>query len=143
MRRLLAALTLCISLLCPIALPVHAQQGKTAQQEQKTETVFITRTGKRYHRDGCRYLASSKIPVSLTGAKARGYTACKVCHPLTVPDPTRVSSLCASATSRAIRGGLLCGSKAGSTDSVRGRGTRRNGTVNSIFMMGLTSHEAE
>jgi hypothetical protein len=81
MRRLLAALTLCISLLCPVALPVPAQQGKAAQQDPKTETVYVTRTGKKYHRDGCRYLALSKIPISLKDAKSGGYTACKVCHP--------------------------------------------------------------
>ena len=81
MRRLLAALTLCISLLCPVALPVRAQQGTAAQQDPKTQTVYITRTGKRYHRDGCRYLAASKVASTLKDAKAKGYTACKVCHP--------------------------------------------------------------
>ena len=81
MRRLLAALTLCISLLVPVALPIPAQQDKAAQQDPQTQTVFVTRTGKKYHRDGCRYLATSKIPISLKDAKARGYTACKVCHP--------------------------------------------------------------
>ena len=79
MRRLLAALTLCLSLLCPVALQVRAQQGTAVQQDQKTQTVYITRTGKRYHRDGCRYLAASKIPISLKDAK--GDTPCKVCHP--------------------------------------------------------------
>ena len=81
MRRLLAALTLCISLLFPVALPIPAQQDKAAQQDQQTQTVYVTRTGKKYHRDECRYLALSKIPISLKDAKARGYTACKVCHP--------------------------------------------------------------
>ena len=81
MRRLLAALTLCISLLFPAALPVRAQQGPAAQPDQKAQTVYVTRTGKRYHRDGCRYLAASKIPISLKDAKTRGFTACKVCHP--------------------------------------------------------------
>jgi len=41
----------------------------------------ITRTGKKYHRDGYRYLSASKIAISLKDAKAKGYTACKVCHP--------------------------------------------------------------
>jgi hypothetical protein len=81
MRRLLAALTLCISLLFTVALPIPAQQDKAAQQDPKTQTVYVTRTGKKYHRDGCRYLSLSKIPISLKDAKAKGYTACKVCHP--------------------------------------------------------------
>jgi hypothetical protein len=50
-------------------------------EEPKAQTVYVTRTGKRYHRDGCRYLASSKIPISLKDAKAQGYTPCKVCRP--------------------------------------------------------------
>lgn len=44
-------------------------------------TVYITNTGKKYHRDGCRYLTKSKIPVSLSEAKARGYEPCSVCKP--------------------------------------------------------------
>jgi hypothetical protein len=80
MRRLLAALALALSLLCPVALPVAAQPG-TAQQDPKSQTVFITRTGKKYHTASCRYLASSKIPISLKDAKAKGFTACKVCRP--------------------------------------------------------------
>jgi competence protein ComEC len=80
MRRLLAALALCISLVCPVAVPVRAQ-GTAAQQEQKTQTVYVTRTGKKYHRDGCRYLAASRIAISLQDAKAKGFAACKVCHP--------------------------------------------------------------
>ena len=43
-------------------------------------TVYITRTGKKYHRDGCSYLRYSKIPISLTEAK-RGYSPCSVCEP--------------------------------------------------------------
>jgi hypothetical protein len=46
MRRLLAAFTLCISLLCPVALPVRAQHGTSAQQDHQTQTVYITRSGK-------------------------------------------------------------------------------------------------
>lgn len=80
MRRLLAALALALSLLVQAPLPVAAQPSHAAQDPQ-TQTVYVTRTGKRYHRGGCRYLASSKIPISLKDAKAGGYTPCKVCHP--------------------------------------------------------------
>jgi len=81
MRRLLATLTLVISVLCPAALPVVAQRGTVAQQDSQTQTVYITRSGKKYHLDGCRYLAASKTAIRLKDAKAKGYTACKVCHP--------------------------------------------------------------
>ena len=36
-------------------------------------TVYITRTGEKYHRNGCRYLSQSRIPISLSDAKAQGY----------------------------------------------------------------------
>jgi hypothetical protein len=82
MRRLLAALALCAFLMCPVSLPVGAQQGQSPpKQDPKSQTVYITRTGKKYHRDGCRYLAGGKTAISLKDAKAKGFTACKVCHP--------------------------------------------------------------
>ena len=43
-------------------------------------TVYITRTGEKYHESWCRYLSRSKIAISLGDALARGYTACSVCH---------------------------------------------------------------
>lgn len=45
-------------------------------------TVYITRTGTKYHRAGCRYLSKSAIPISLEQAKAR-YSPCSVCRPPT------------------------------------------------------------
>jgi hypothetical protein len=81
MRRLLATFTLCISFLCLTALPVPAQHDTVAQPDKQTQTVYITRTGKKYHRDGCQHLGASKIAISLKDAKAKGYTACKACHP--------------------------------------------------------------
>lgn len=46
-----------------------------------TITVYITKTGEKYHRAGCRYLSKSMIPIALESAKARGYTPCSVCKP--------------------------------------------------------------
>lgn len=43
--------------------------------------VYITETGECYHRDGCRYLSHSRIPVRLKDAKAQGYRPCSVCDP--------------------------------------------------------------
>ncbi|MBN1321760.1 MAG: hypothetical protein JXA87_13080 [Thermoleophilia bacterium] len=45
------------------------------------QTVYITDTGKKYHRDGCRHLSESKHPISLAEAKRAGYEPCKVCGP--------------------------------------------------------------
>ncbi len=47
------------------------------------QTVYVTSTGAKYHRGSCRYLHSSKIPMSLADAK-ESYTACSVCQPPTV-----------------------------------------------------------
>ena len=45
------------------------------------QTVYTTKTGKKYHRESCRYLKHSKNAIKLEKAKAFGYEACKVCKP--------------------------------------------------------------
>jgi hypothetical protein len=44
-------------------------------------TVYVTRTGEKYHRPGCQYLSKSCIPLDLSLAKSRGYTPCSICRP--------------------------------------------------------------
>jgi len=44
------------------------------------ETVYVTKTGTKYHRADCRHLSKSKIPISLEDAKKR-YSPCKDCKP--------------------------------------------------------------
>jgi len=60
---------------------VSPEIRKTQERAPPEVTVYITRTGKKYHRSGCRYLRKSCIPTSLTEAKRQGYTPCKVCKP--------------------------------------------------------------
>lgn len=72
---------LCLLVSASVAVAPFQQPTTQAQAQNQTETVYVTRTGKRYHRDGCRYLASSRIPMSLKEAQAKGYTPCKVCRP--------------------------------------------------------------
>ncbi len=72
---------LCLLISAPVASLPFQQPAPQRQAQNKTETVYITRTGKRYHRDGCRYLANSRFPMPLKDAQAKGYTPCKVCHP--------------------------------------------------------------
>ena len=45
------------------------------------QIVYITKTGKKYHRDGCSSLRSSKIPIKLEDAIKRGYEPCGRCNP--------------------------------------------------------------
>jgi len=60
---------------------VSPEITETKQRAPPDITVYITKTGKKYHSSGCRYLSKSRIPISLTKAKQRGYTACSVCRP--------------------------------------------------------------
>lgn len=50
----------------------------TSTPKQET-TVYITNTGSKYHRSWCQYLRQSCIAISLSDAKAQGYTACSKC----------------------------------------------------------------
>ena len=54
----------------------------TAQPQPQNITVYITKTGSKYHKLGCRYLKQSCIAISLSEAKKK-YTPCSVCNPPT------------------------------------------------------------
>lgn len=54
--------------------------NQLVQNQQITQTVYITRTGEKYHRNGCRYLSKSQIPISLSDAQ-KNYTPCSICKP--------------------------------------------------------------
>lgn len=64
------------------ALPKTTTSSYSVKQPStsisKSTTVYITKTGSKYHRSGCSYL-KSKIPISLSNAIAQGYTACSRC----------------------------------------------------------------
>lgn len=52
----------------------------TTVQNTNSETVYVTKTGKKYHKSGCSYLKDSKIAKTLSEAKSQGYTACSKCY---------------------------------------------------------------
>ena len=64
----------------PVA-PKTVSQPTPPPAQKKDATVYVTKTGKKYHRDGCRYLSKSRIPIGLSNAKAQGYGPCSVCNP--------------------------------------------------------------
>ena len=66
------------SISAPVAAPAVVPVTTTTSQDV---TVYITKSGKKYHNDGCRSLSSSKTSISLTDAKAKGYTPCSLCNP--------------------------------------------------------------
>jgi biopolymer transport protein ExbD len=82
-KKLIALFVLFAALLfvAPIQHVVAQQRTVQLAEDPQSTTVYITKTGKKYHKDGCRYLSQSKIKTTLKEAKANGYTACKVCHP--------------------------------------------------------------
>lgn len=78
MKKRLSAFFLACILLCPmLTMPALADV-----------TVYITKTGTKYHTATCSSLSKSKIAISLTNAKKRGYTPCEKCHPPTTSTHT-------------------------------------------------------
>lgn len=51
------------------------------------QTVYVTKTGKKYHNSDCSSLSSSSFSLTLEEANNKGYTPCKRCKP-----PTSVSN---------------------------------------------------
>lgn len=58
----------------------NAENKEVSDAEDKNSgTVYVTKSGKKYHRDGCGSLSKSKIPISKSKAAAQGYTPCLKC----------------------------------------------------------------
>jgi hypothetical protein len=66
----------------------------------QAQTVYITKTGEKYHQEACRYLSKSKISIELKKAKENGYTACSVCSggTATPKEKATVSQQCSGKT---------------------------------------------
>ena len=60
----------------------------TAKPEQ---LVHVTRTGTKYHREDCRFLARTQIPVALKDVGS--HEPCSVCKPPTLRDPATVATV--------------------------------------------------
>ena len=56
----------------------HVTQNNISPDD-KSETVYVTASGKKYHKNGCSYLTSTQRSVSLTEAQSKGYTPCSRC----------------------------------------------------------------
>ena len=46
-------------------------------------TVYITKTGTKYHLSSCSSISNTKISISLDNALSQGYEPCKRCKPPT------------------------------------------------------------
>ena len=58
---------------------VSETASATSDSEQEGITVYITDTGKKYHREGCQYLSESCKPISLSAAEKMNYKPCSRC----------------------------------------------------------------
>lgn len=47
----------------------------------RIETVYVTKTGSKYHIYGCDYLDGQPMKTTLSKAIEAGYSPCKVCNP--------------------------------------------------------------
>ena len=60
--------------------PCYYCEQDNMVEASTSETVYITNTGSKYHREGCSYLKSSN-PIDKEKAISKGYTACSRCNP--------------------------------------------------------------
>jgi micrococcal nuclease len=74
----------------PVSAPIDPLGPPYGENKSRTEPdvlVYVTKSGKKHHRAGCRYLRSSCIAIPLSIAR-EAYEPCSVCNPLPgVNDP--------------------------------------------------------
>ena len=71
-------------LLCALMFSAALATTRTVPQATGEETVYVTKTGTKYHQEDCSTLKKTKIPMKLKDAVKAGYEPCKVCHPPTI-----------------------------------------------------------
>lgn len=69
--------------LLPILLVALVGVNATAQEPAPEAAVYVTKAGKKYHKESCKVLKRSKIRIGMSRkeAKEKGFTPCKVCKP--------------------------------------------------------------
>ena len=80
MRKLVLLLLLFSVSLFPSFAPAPVP-APLARVHPMSETVYVTKTGSKYHRSSCHHLKKSKIRTTKSEAKNNGYTACSHCRP--------------------------------------------------------------
>jgi micrococcal nuclease len=83
-----------VALILWVVFLLHPNPGGAFGQGRKDpgeQTVYVTATGQRYHREDCSSLRISKIPLTLRDAHTSGYGPCAICNPpaLTLPAAPR------------------------------------------------------
>lgn len=75
---LIITILLLVSTLCSCANNTDSDE---ADYNTSGITVYITKTGEKYHRSTCQHLNQSKIRIYLEEAQDKGYERCSVCKP--------------------------------------------------------------
>lgn len=57
-----------------------SEKGSPVPYSAET-TVYVTRTGRKFHRKSCRYVREGARPILKKDALAAGYTPCSICKP--------------------------------------------------------------
>lgn len=95
MKKLIFPILIIILLLCSCTseivesggVVVRAKTTKSAekaiepQKYAEKDIVFITKSGTKYHKEGCSYISSSKIPMLKEQAINEGIEPCSKCYP--------------------------------------------------------------
>ena len=56
------------------------------------QTVYVTKTGKKYHEATCRYVSATASSLTVKEANSRDYTPCSVCKPATITSETTTAN---------------------------------------------------
>ena len=72
----------------------NSQTEKTTAQtnnvtQEKPELVYVLKSGKKYHLQGCRFLFGESIQLTIDEAKRKKFEPCKVCFPEIAKDKTK------------------------------------------------------
>lgn len=79
MIRRVLSLCLVLAALFAAAPAVQVPPQVAFAAATKECTVYVTKTGHKYHRAGCQYLKSSAIKMTRSEAIKGGYSPCKRC----------------------------------------------------------------
>ena len=60
---------------------VSDTKSNYSKGNQRGVTVYVTKSGSKYHEKGCSYLSDDAIPISVKDAYESGYTPCSKCEP--------------------------------------------------------------
>jgi hypothetical protein len=79
LRRFLLVLVLACAAFSPLAPLPQTLAAEQPSGPKKDCTVYVTRTGHKYHKATCGSIKRSKIPMSRSEAIKKGFTPCKRC----------------------------------------------------------------